>query len=118
MNRRSTTAGKTRTCPHCRATILESASVCPACRHHLRFDPQAATHPRTTEVPLKVEGTLQPPADSESWEYCVIVTVRDEHGAELTRKVVDVGAIDPGHPRKFSLAVEVSMPSDGNDPGR
>ncbi len=34
-------AGKTRACPHCKATILESASVCPACRHYLRFDPSA-----------------------------------------------------------------------------
>ena len=31
-------SGATRTCPHCRATILESAIVCPGCRHHLRFD--------------------------------------------------------------------------------
>ena len=31
-------AGATRACPHCRETILESASVCPACRKFLRFD--------------------------------------------------------------------------------
>ena len=30
--------GATRSCPHCKATILESANVCPICRHHLRFD--------------------------------------------------------------------------------
>ncbi len=112
MNRRTATAGRTRACPHCRATILESASVCPACRHHLRFDPQAAAQPRSIEVPLKVDGTIQPPPDSASWEYCVVVTVRDDHGAEITRKVVDVGAIDPGKPRSFSLAVEVSKPGD------
>ena len=28
--------GATRTCPHCKTTILESAAVCPACRGHLR----------------------------------------------------------------------------------
>ena len=33
--------GATRNCPHCKATILDSASVCPACRGHLRFDPAA-----------------------------------------------------------------------------
>ena len=38
VNRRVATVGKTRSCPHCRATILESAAVCPACRHHLRFE--------------------------------------------------------------------------------
>ena len=35
------TAGATRTCPHCKATILESSSVCPACRGHLKFDAPA-----------------------------------------------------------------------------
>ena len=38
--------GRTRTCPHCKATILESASVCPACHHHLRFDPKAIAERR------------------------------------------------------------------------
>ena len=118
MNRRPAIAGKTRLCPHCRVTILESASVCPACRHHLRFDPQAAAHPRTIEVPLRVDGTLQPPPDSASWEYCVVVTVRDERGNEVTRKVVDVGAIDPGRPRSFTLAVEVSVPEADRSPDR
>ena len=33
--------GATRTCPHCKATLLESAAVCPACRGHLRFDAPA-----------------------------------------------------------------------------
>ena len=36
------TAGATRDCPHCKATILDSAAVCPACRGHLRFDSAAA----------------------------------------------------------------------------
>jgi len=35
---RPVAAGKTRTCPHCKATILESLSICPGCLHHLRFD--------------------------------------------------------------------------------
>ena len=34
-------AGATRTCPHCKATILESSSVCPACRGHLKLDAAA-----------------------------------------------------------------------------
>ena len=38
---RTGTAGATRTCPHCKATILESSAVCPACRGHLKFDAPA-----------------------------------------------------------------------------
>ena len=37
-----TRARVTRVCPHCKATILASAAVCPSCRHHLRFDPAEA----------------------------------------------------------------------------
>ena len=40
------TAGATRVCPHCKATILESASVCPACRGHLRYDEAALQRQR------------------------------------------------------------------------
>ena len=39
---RPVSTGKTRTCPHCKATILESLSICPGCLHHLRFDQEAA----------------------------------------------------------------------------
>ena len=46
-------AGATRTCPHCKATILESSAVCPACRGHLRFDAPAADAAQRF-VPLKV----------------------------------------------------------------
>ena len=34
---RTGAVGRTRVCPHCKATILESAAVCPQCQHHLRF---------------------------------------------------------------------------------
>ena len=37
--------GATRECPHCRETILESAGVCPACRHYLRFDARRRSAP-------------------------------------------------------------------------
>ena len=40
-NPRPGTAGATRACPHCKAIILESATVCPACRGHLRYDEAA-----------------------------------------------------------------------------
>ncbi|MBW8852295.1 MAG: hypothetical protein JF600_16100 [Xanthomonadales bacterium] len=100
------TAGATRECPHCKATILESSVVCPACKHYLRYDSDA--RPATpAQVPLQVEGTIRHPATGEAWEYSVVVVIRDARGQEIARKVVGVGAMLPGDERSFSLAVEV-----------
>jgi hypothetical protein len=104
-------AGTTRVCPHCRAAILESASVCPACRHHLRFDKSAAARAVPAFVPLKVEGTIRHPEAGEPWEYSVMVSIRNERGEEVARHVVGVGALHPSEHRVFTLAVEVFTPS-------
>jgi hypothetical protein len=104
-------AGATRTCPHCRAQILESAAVCPACRHHLRFDPGSrGTGTQLREpsfTPLRVEGAIRHPEAGEAWEYSVLVQVRNEKGEEIARQVVGVGALQPSEQRTFSLTVEV-----------
>jgi hypothetical protein len=102
-------SGKTRTCPHCKATILESATVCPGCQHHLRFDP-AAQRMLPAATPLKVEGTVRHPSGSETWEYTIVLAVRNERGEELTRQVVGVGLLAPNDVRSFSLAVELFAP--------
>ena len=107
---RTGNAGATRTCPHCRAVILESSSVCPSCRHHLRFDPAAAKGPVPTETALSVEGTIRHPPGAEPWEYAVIVAIRNHLGEEVARQVVGVGALLPAEERTFSLAVEVFVP--------
>jgi hypothetical protein len=99
--------GKTRTCPHCKATILESAAVCPGCQHHLRFDPAAAGQRAPSRTPLKVEGTIKPPAGAGACEYSVVLAIRNARGEEITRQVVGVGAIQPLEERTFSLSVEV-----------
>ncbi len=99
--------GTTRTCPHCRSTILESASVCPACRHHLRFEPGAEKRSESTFTPLKVEGTIHHPASGEAWEYSVVVAIRNDRGEQVARQVIGVGALHPGDQRTFSLEVEV-----------
>jgi hypothetical protein len=102
--------GKTRTCPHCKATILDSAAVCPACQHHLRFDP-AAQRMVPVSTPLQVEGTIRhPTADGETWEYSIILSVRNERGEELTRQVAGVGALAPADARSFNLSVELFAP--------
>ena len=107
-------AGATRTCPHCRTTILESASVCPACKHHLRFEPGAATRAQPGASPLRVEGTIRHPDGGEAWEYSVLLTIRNDRGEEIARQVVGVGALQPGDGRTFTLAVEIFTPGEGN----
>ncbi|MBL8263468.1 MAG: hypothetical protein JNM58_13675 [Xanthomonadaceae bacterium] len=106
MTTRPGTAGATRACPHCKATILESATICPACKHYLRFDGDAnAATP--LQVPLQVEGTIRHPAEGEPWEYSVVIAIRDERGNEIARQVVGVGALHAGDERTVSLSVEV-----------
>ena len=100
--------GATRVCPHCKETVLESAAVCPACRHHLRYDEHAASAAAERITPLRVEGSIRHPADAPPWEYSVVVSVRNERGDEIARKLVDVGAMQPDELRSFSLSVEVT----------
>ncbi len=114
---RFTTAGKTRTCPHCRATILDSATVCPSCHHHLRFDAAGAgQRVLPAAVPLRVEGTLRHPANGGAWEYSVVLAIRNDRGEEIARQVVGVGGLQPGDARTFSLAVEVFKPAEIREP--
>jgi hypothetical protein len=105
-------AGTTRICPHCRAVILESASICPACDHHLRFDPSPRSKRSIpTLTPLKVEGTIAHPPSGEAWEYSVVVSIRNDRGEEIARQVIGVGALPPSEQRTFSLSVEVFAPA-------
>jgi hypothetical protein len=112
MNVRVVAPGKTRTCPHCKATILESARVCPGCQHHLRFDPNAIVESRaqSTFSALRVEGAFRNPAGADSWEYSVVVSIRNDRGEEVARKVVGVGALDPTESRTVTLSIDVFAP--------
>jgi acetyl-CoA carboxylase beta subunit len=107
------TTGKTRSCPHCKATILESAAICPQCRHHLKFG--AAARP-AAETPrfsaLNVEGTLRHAERGGDWEYSVVLSIRNERGEEISRQVVGVGALRPSEARTFTLSVEVAAPRE------
>jgi hypothetical protein len=111
MNRQTATAGKTRSCPHCRATILESAAVCPACKHHLRFERRRSgqTEP-AGEVALKVSGQFSRRTTEGPGEYSVVVVIRDAKGTELARKVIGVGGLAPGDERSVDLTVEIFNP--------
>jgi len=107
-NARPGLVGATRQCPHCREIILESAAVCPSCKHHLRYgaaaDASAALEPALT--PLRIEGSIRHPSDGEPWEYTVVVVIRNDRGQEIARKLVGVGAMGPNEQRTFTLSVE------------
>ena len=106
-NARPGVAGATRQCPHCRETILESAVVCPQCKHHLRYGAvSAADVAEPALTPLRIEGSIRHPADGEAWEYTVVVTIRNDRGEEIARKLVGVGALQPNEQRSFTLSVE------------
>ena len=108
-------AGATRACPHCRETILESAAVCPSCRHYLRYDAVAEAPQAPALTPLRIEGSIRHPADGEPWEYTVVVSIRNDRGEEIAHKLVGVGAMDPNEQRTFTLTVE-AVPAKAKDP--
>jgi hypothetical protein len=104
---RSGSPGATRACPHCRETILESAVVCPACRHYLRYGAGTDESPQPPAVtPLRVEGSIRHPADGEAWEYTIVVSITNDRGEEIANKLIAVGAMNPNEQRTFTLSVE------------
>ena len=107
---RPVSPGKTRTCPHCKATILESLSICPGCLHHLRFDQEAAKRQVAATSALRVEGVIRHPPLEEPWEYFVVISVRNDRGEEVTRQVVSVGALQSAEKRTFTLSVDMMLP--------
>ena len=96
----------TRTCPHCKATILASAAVCPGCKGHLRFDkPKGAPAPKAT---WQIDGTFKAESPSGTMEYCIVVSVRNERNEEVSRQVVNVGTLQGEQLRTFTLSIETS----------
>jgi hypothetical protein len=111
-NLRSGSPGATRACPHCKETILESAAVCPQCKHHVRFAGASGGSATAADVgetltALKIEGSIRQPADVAAWEYSVVVSIKNEQGKEIARKLIGVGAMAPDELRTFNLSVEV-----------
>jgi hypothetical protein len=107
---RPSPTGKTRTCPHCKAVILESLSICPGCMHHLRFDSEAAKRQVAATSALKVEAVVRHPPIEEAWEYYVTISIRNDRGEEVDRQVVNVGALQGAEKRTFTFSVEVLPP--------
>jgi hypothetical protein len=84
---------------------------CPQCQKHLRFDPDAAQRKVATSQPFRVEGTIRAP-EKETWEYNLIVSVRDARGQELARHLVAVGALAPTDARTVVVSVEATTVQD------
>ena len=113
---RPSPTGKTRTCPHCKAVILESLSICPGCMHHLRFDSEAAKRQVAATSALKVEAMIRHPPVEEAWEYYVTISIRNDRGEEVDRQVVNVGALQGAEKRTFTFSVEVLPPHVPEEP--
>ena len=109
---RPATLGKTRPCPHCKAFILESLGICPACNGHVRFDKEAEKRLALAQTALRVDGDIRHP-QGEAAEYCILISVRNERGDEIARQVVNVGALKAAEKRTFSLKVDVLPPPGG-----
>jgi len=115
---RTSSPGATRQCPHCRETILESAGVCPACRHYLRFDARSDASQAPALTPLRIEGSIRHPAEGEPWEYTVVVSIRNDRGEEIAHKLIGVGGMNPNEQRTFVLSVEaVAAPAKRSPKG-
>ena len=104
---RSGTPGATRVCPHCKATVLETAAICPGCRHHLRFSAEATQANAADEgyCALSVEGSIAHKVGSEPCEYFIVLDIRDDRGEQLARQVVGVGVLQPGELRNLHVSV-------------
>ena len=57
-----------------------------------------------------MEGAFRNPEGVDAWEYSVVVSIRNDRGEEVARKVVGVGALDPSESRTVTLSVDVFAP--------
>ena len=60
--------------------ILASASICPGCKGHLRFDKSRDTSAPKTD--WRVEGSFTAERPDGVMEYCILVSVRNERNEE------------------------------------
>ena len=75
----------------------------------MRFDRNSSAESRAkpTFSALQVEGAFKNPQGAGAWEYSIVVSVRNERGEEVARKVVGVGALSADESRTVTLSVDV-----------
>lgn len=76
-----------------------------------------AQRAQQTTSALRVEGTLRHPSDGAAWEYSMVLSIRNDRGEEIDRKLVGVGAMRPGEQRTFALTVDIFSRGDAEPPG-
>jgi hypothetical protein len=76
----------------------------------VRSRPIVEARAQATFSALRVEGAFRNPKGADSWEYSVVVSIRNDRGEEVDRKVVGVGALDPNESRTVTLSVDVFAP--------
>jgi hypothetical protein len=99
--------GATRLCPHCKATVLESATICPGCRHHLRFNGGKQLAAGEAYTALSVVGSIAHRQRAEPCEYCIVLEITNERGEQILRQVVGVGALQSGEQRRLNVTVDM-----------
>src|SRR5271168_1034183 len=104
---RQSTLGATRVCPHCKATVLQSANICPGCQHHLRFNTVNAEPQTKSLSAMRIEGSIHHAVAGEQCEYCVVGSITNAQGEKIARNVVGVGALQPGEKHQYSFSVEL-----------
>ena len=70
-----------------------------------------------TTSALRVEGTVRHPPEGEAWEYSMVLSIRNDRGEEIDRKLVGVGAMRPGEQRTFALSVDIVPSGDAAGTG-
>jgi hypothetical protein len=103
--------GETRQCPHCKATILASSVVCPGCNGHLRFGPAtgavAGVLTPATVTAFKIEGSFDNAGSTLPREYTVVISIRNQRGEVLEKRVIGVGVLGPNDTRAVTLTVDL-----------
>jgi hypothetical protein len=114
-----TTAGHTRDCRTVARSIRESAAVCPSCGHYLRYGgpkPRWRRKPAVTSR-CAIEGCIRHPAGGGAGEYTVVVSIWNDRGEEIARKLIGVGAMNPTSSARSRLSVE-AVSAKGKVPGK
>jgi len=86
--------------------VLETAAICPGCRHHLRFSADASQATADAGyTALSVDGSISHKVGTEPCEYFVVLDIRDGRDQQLARQVVGVGVLQPGEQRRLNVSV-------------
>ena len=97
--------------------VAEAEILSKALPYMLRYDDKTAAPMPEGHTPLHIEGSFRNPVSDLDWEYSLVVTIKNEQGKEIARKLIGVGALNPNEQRTFSLSVEMA-PSTAKGSGK